>query len=232
MSVDHSDTLPGGDSELAGEYVLGLLEGVELHAFEAQLASDPALQAEVAAWAAHLSELAADIPEVAPAPAVLRRIEIAAFGAAPPSFWRQLWPYVLGAAAAAALAWVATGVGLVPMSEPVRDAAPLTARLESDSGGVSLSAAFHPATAELVAEVTGGAPPPGRILFLWAVPEGGTPRLLGQMPDSGPFRRDLPLDLASEMPGAGLAVSAEAEGTVSPAAPLGPIVARGLFTQP
>ena len=28
MSVDHSDTLPGGDSELAGEYVLGLLEGV------------------------------------------------------------------------------------------------------------------------------------------------------------------------------------------------------------
>ncbi|MFZ5962245.1 hypothetical protein ACOXXX_04775 [Thalassococcus sp. BH17M4-6] len=107
------DDLPGGDAALCAEYVLGLLSDAERVAFEDRLATEPHLQAEVAYWAENLADLAGAIPEVPPSPAVLRRIELATFGPAPPSVWRQLRPYLLGALAAAGLAWVASLSGLL-----------------------------------------------------------------------------------------------------------------------
>ncbi len=53
---------------LAGEYALGLLEGVELEQFERKLSRDRALQREVARWQSQFSDLdATAIPQPAPA---------------------------------------------------------------------------------------------------------------------------------------------------------------------
>ena len=58
-------TLPG---DLAGEYVLGTLDANERAAFEARLASDRALMAQVAFWEARLSPLNASTAAVQPQP--------------------------------------------------------------------------------------------------------------------------------------------------------------------
>jgi anti-sigma-K factor RskA len=50
------------DNVLAGEFVLGLLEGYELETFERRLARDRALQAEVARWRDRLVSLDATAP--------------------------------------------------------------------------------------------------------------------------------------------------------------------------
>ena len=49
---------------LAGDYVLGTLSGPELAEFEANLARNPELQRQVAAWERRLTPLAATLPEV------------------------------------------------------------------------------------------------------------------------------------------------------------------------
>jgi anti-sigma-K factor RskA len=63
------------DDVLAGEYVLGVLEGAERATFEHRLARDRALQVAVARWREHLSPLDATAAPVAPAAALWSRIE-------------------------------------------------------------------------------------------------------------------------------------------------------------
>jgi anti-sigma-K factor RskA len=53
-------------SALAGEYVLGLLEGEELARAEALRLADPAFVAAVQAWELRLLPLTEEVPEVAP----------------------------------------------------------------------------------------------------------------------------------------------------------------------
>ena len=70
---------------LAGDYVLGALSGPELAEFEANLARDPALQRQVAAWERRLTPLAATLPEVEPRASVWEAIEAALDAAGPPA---------------------------------------------------------------------------------------------------------------------------------------------------
>ncbi len=86
---------------LAGDYVLGALSGLELAEFEANLARNPALQRQVAAWERRLTPLAATLPEVEPRTSVWDAIEAALDEAGPPATvtvraregeWRMLVP--------------------------------------------------------------------------------------------------------------------------------------------
>ena len=60
-----SDSIPP-IPDRAGEYVLGVLRGEERRAFEADMARDPVLAAEVAAWEYRLLPLALAVPQAEP----------------------------------------------------------------------------------------------------------------------------------------------------------------------
>ena len=62
-------------SIMAGEYVLGTLDGEERMQFEMRLQQDPQLQAEVAAWRARLSPMLEGLEPVQPPPSVWQAIE-------------------------------------------------------------------------------------------------------------------------------------------------------------
>lgn len=70
---------------LAGDYALGTLSGPELAGFEIELAHNPALQQQVAAWERRLIPWAATLPEVKPPTAVWDAIETALNAAGSPA---------------------------------------------------------------------------------------------------------------------------------------------------
>lgn len=70
---------------LAGDYALGALSGPELAEFEIELAQNPALQAQVAAWERRLIAWAALLPEITPSAAVWEAIETALDAAGSPA---------------------------------------------------------------------------------------------------------------------------------------------------
>lgn len=90
---------PENDNEnllLAGEYVLGVLDGVERDAFERRIAHEPALRAHVAYWQERFADLDKGIvPQSVPA-ALWPKIEAALGGkdllrAAPSGFAERIW---------------------------------------------------------------------------------------------------------------------------------------------
>jgi len=112
------------ESVLAGEYVLGLLEGADLESFERRHAREKQLQEEVAYWRARFSELDGTAEASAPSAGLWRRIEAsigvqrAAPAIARPSFSERLWEslgFWRGAsfAGAAASLFLAISVGLL-----------------------------------------------------------------------------------------------------------------------
>jgi anti-sigma-K factor RskA len=110
------------DDLLAGEYVLGLMEGPALAEFERRLAGDRVLEAAVARWREHFSALDATAPPVPASTALWQKIE-ASLGRRgvtddTPSFRERLWSslgFWRGAsfAGAAASALLAVALGLM-----------------------------------------------------------------------------------------------------------------------
>ncbi|MBO9468116.1 hypothetical protein J7443_23020 [Tropicibacter sp. R15_0] len=97
--------LPGGDEATAAEYVLGLLSDAEATRFEAQLNKDQDLQQDVAAWQAYFCTFLETVQPQTPPPALWREVEKRVGQEPRPPFWRQVLPYLIGAAIGAALSW-------------------------------------------------------------------------------------------------------------------------------
>ena len=225
------DDLPGGDAALCAEYVLGLLSGDEQRAFEQRLSRDGDLQAEVAYWCENLADLTLGLPEVTPAPAVLRRIEIAAFGPGRPPLWRLVLPYILGAVAAAAVAWVASVSGVL---ETQQAGTPLQAALSTPEAGQgdapAALAEFDPETATLRVTTPPIDLPEGRGLHLWLQPGNAAVLPLGTL--TGDITDvTIPPDLIARLPGATLFVTDEPDGAVQ-IAPTGPALTSGVLIAP
>ncbi|HEX8375794.1 MAG TPA: anti-sigma factor, partial [Geminicoccaceae bacterium] len=182
-------------TSLAGEYVLGLLEGEERARFERRLAADPALRREVIGWERRLAPLAESVDEVAPPPDVWPRIERSLRDALRPAWgsveWRRgerngrgaagrrgggaatvvpvLWRvWAVGAtAAAAALAGL-----LVVRPEPA--AAPrLIAVLSDAQARPAFLVSTAPSERRVAAESVANLQPGDRAHELWVLP-GGT----------------------------------------------------------
>jgi anti-sigma-K factor RskA len=66
---------PSERDALAGEYVLGLIEGADRIAFEQQIEDDPELAAGVESWRRHFAGIDATATPLAPSPALWGRIE-------------------------------------------------------------------------------------------------------------------------------------------------------------
>jgi anti-sigma-K factor RskA len=225
--------LPPEDRDaLAAEYVLGTLEAREAAAVAAALPADAALAEAVAAWEARLAPLVVLAEPEAPPPDLWTRIEAALEPAATPvqpgarpatkpaakSWWSGLLdPWRAGALGATALAaGLAAFILLRPEPEPRLMTVLLTDRdqpawlVEADQGGIRL-ASLNPRPA-----------PEGRVLELWALPQGATaPTSLGLIPAQG--RVSVAPSTIRPSPGMLIEITLEPPGGSPIGRPTGPI---------
>lgn len=209
---------PEQREEWAAEYVLGTLEAREADAVRALMARDAGFAQQVADWERRLSPLMALATPEAPPPDLWARIE-ATLGAAPARRpWRFLWPaFGLGAGA------VAAGLAAILIFRPA--APPLMTVLltsqdqpaflvEAERGEIRL-AALNPRGVEA-----------GRVMQLWALPQGATaPTSLGIVPEGGRYSVT-PRGIRPE-PGMLIEITLEPPGGSPTGRPTGPILFIG-----
>lgn len=242
MSTQPSDI--EDDGILAGEYVLGVLDGAQRAGAERRIAAEPAFAGLVAAWERHFAHWLDVIPSAqVPAhvwPRVRQRLGWAAVNAAPPpGVWRNVAFWRGAAALAAAAAIGALYLGRAPVREapapapvvvatPEPSARPVTV-LAGEDGATSWIASVTAARDKvLMVPVPSPADPSGRVGELWIIPPGGAPMSLGFV--SGEMAHTIAIPPAlrdAVVVGATFAVSLEPEAGMPHAAPSGPIVATG-----
>lgn len=207
---DHADAL-------AAEYVLGVLPLSERLAVEAQMKSDAAFAARVAAWEARLAPLN-DAYDEAPAPDLLPQIEARLFPAAARPARRPLFGWLTGAVTAAAL--VLAGIALFAPPPP----APVIATLGEADAPLRFEARFDGA-ALTVTRVAGSAAPAGQVQEVWIIAPDAAPVSLGLLPGDS-----LSVPYPAAPAGWTLAVSLEPAGGSPTGAPTGPVLAAGTIT--
>ncbi|MFW2542574.1 anti-sigma factor [Primorskyibacter sp. 2E107] len=224
---DMQDTDQPGDREaLAAEYVLGLLSGDEAARFESQMAEDPELEQDVAAWAEYFTRFTDSVDEVTPPPQLWRRIEAAAFGRETRKpMWQLLWPYAAGAVAASVLAFAVYNTGLLDMTPQPH----LYADLVAEEQGYVLLAHWAPDSETFMLRRDQGGFPQDNAIEIWVIPgPNSAPISVGLMAEAGLTQIPVPEALIPVMtPGATVALSLEPLGGSPTGAPTGPILATG-----
>lgn len=222
------------DIILAGEYVLGLLDGDEEVKATDRLAADEDFAAEVAAWQQRLVPLLAAEPE--PASAKMLSDIRAHIGAAPNGRSSnqiiRLWQGVAGAAVA-----VAASLALFLIVSPDKPASPsappatMVAALASETGRSAMTVAYHPERAELlVTPVAFEAP--GRYPELWLIDGQGKAQSLGFVEPGRATRIAVNPALRQHLKhGMSLAVTLEADRMAPHAKAAGPVVVSGMITR-
>lgn len=217
------------DQVLAGEYALGLMSAAEAKAFEARLASEPALRAAYLQWAEDFARLAEDIPQEAPPARVKAALDKHLFEGAPPargSWWQRFGLAGLAAAAVivgAVLLLDMPGTGVQPPENPVYHA-DLRASAE---GQIILAAGYDATTEEMYVERRGTADRPGRDIEMWLIAGDNPPVSLGVLPEQERLRLALTPAQIARLEGGVLAISDEPEGGSPSGAPTGDILATG-----
>lgn len=229
--IRFSDLPPEDPTAEAAEYVLGLLAEDARAAFEARLDQDRGLQAEVAAWQAHLSDLAlAEVDEVAPPPQLRKRLEALLFQTEEKSVWNSLWPYALGGLAAAFVLWLAVTTNLVLPEDPLAPTLRAELAATADGEGLALIAEIEGETGRMQVIRTAGTPPDGRVFELWLIAGQNPPVSLGLLAPDDSTLLTLPPDLLASLPGATLAISDEPPGGSPTGAPTGAVRAAGTLS--
>jgi anti-sigma-K factor RskA len=229
------------DDLIAAEYALGVLAAAERAAAAQRIAAEPAFARMVAAWEERLAPWAAEIDEVAPAPAVWERIAAALPPPEPhaaprpilrPSLWQSLafWrglTIASGALAAACLGiliYVGSYLGSVTAPPPLIAAIDggghhhFVATIDTAKGSIAVVPAAFAADATRVPE-------------LWLIPADGKPRPLGLLRADSAVTIRIPPALAPHATrNAVLAVSLEPPGGSPTGQPTGPVIATGKLT--
>lgn len=220
--TDLRSDLSEDDITLAGEYVLGTLEGPGRSAFARRLPQEPALALEVARWEARLDPLADEVRPLAPPAAVWRGVEARLFG--PPARPETgLWRWFAGAsglatALLAAVLWL--GQPMPPAPGPL-----WISDMVSADGAVRLAALYDERSGEMRVSVGGTAPAEGRDFELWLIAGAGAPISLGVMPREGQAAMPIPDDLRPLVAQATLAITDEPLGGSPQGVATGPLVA-------
>ena len=209
---------------LAGEFVLGTLDGAERAAADGLCARDPAFAAMVQRWEGYLGSLSETIAPVAPPDhvrgAVMRRIAGDDPQASPVvALRRQVNVWRGMAAAAAALAAVLAGLLVLrPMPEPQGR---FVAVLQPEGQGSAFVASVDLASGFVSIRRVGAEISPGKSHQLWAVGGGrAKPESLGVINTSLRVPAKLSADTI-------LAVSLEPEGGSPTGQPTGPVLYTG-----
>jgi anti-sigma-K factor RskA len=194
----------------AGEYVLGLLDAGEMSAIRQEAETSPQLANAIAFWEQRLLPLTDLVPAVAPPADLFARIEarlVARAGAAAPT--AEILPFkprngsvrrwqtiaVVAMATAAGLAFVLlTSVPPAPVKLAQVAPAPSPAAAPSVVAVLLPQAGVTPTTGWVALKGADGAVrmtafgtignTPEKYLELWAVPKGGSPVPLGQIPNT------------------------------------------------
>ena len=200
------------DDSLAGEYVLGVLSGIERAEAANRAKRDPVFAALISAWEFRLGGLNADYRDMT-APNLFPAIEARLFpSAARAQSWRsRLASWLSGAGVAAALV-----VAVVAFVIPLR--VQHVATLASDTSTVGYEVGQFGQHLRVIRSA--GAPAdPGFVHELWLIPPGGVPVSLGLLQDPS-------LIISQPAPAVGwtLAVSVEPEGGSKTGQPTGPVI--------
>ncbi len=245
---------PAERDALAGEYVLGLIEGADLVAFDRRLESDTELAASVERWRAHFAAIDATATPIAPPPGLWARIEAGLAGiaqsparagaevvrssahaaaASPASRLQDWWNSLFvwrGAALAGALAAIVLAVGLVGALDRARRQPVMVAVLMTDASvAAAVVHTFADGRVEML-PLQAINVPEGKALEIWTLWDRAVgPRSVGLIDRarSTPLRLDnLPLGKDQLF-----------EITLEPATgsptgrPTGPIIAKGTTSQ-
>lgn len=230
--------MPEDRDALAGEYVLGLIEGAERERLERRLEDDDDLALAVARWQARLAPIDATAPTITPSPALWPGIEAAIAIVAQPgrrspaqtrSRFAGWWESVIvwrGAALAGALATLMLAAGLIGALDRAKRQPVMVAVLLTDANvAAAVVNTFADGRVELL-PLQSIAVPEGKALEIWTLWDRAVgPRSVGLIDRarSTPLRLDqLPLG------GDQLFEITLEPATGSPTGrPTGPIIAKG-----
>ncbi|MGR3323419.1 MAG: anti-sigma factor [Pseudooceanicola sp.] len=215
------------DRVQAAEYVLSLLDAPIARAFEQRMAEEPELRQQVVDWEHDFSALADEVPDVVPPGSVWTAVSRELFGEPERrSFWSRigLGQAVLGAAAAAAVAFVVMQSGVLePVVRP-----DYRAELSGEAAAPRFLAEFDVESGKLFLTRLEGDAPPGRSLEFWLIAGGNAPVSVMVWPTGAESEEIiLPAPLAASLPGGVLAISDEPEGGSPTGAPTGAVLATG-----
>lgn len=216
--------------DLAGEYVLGTLQGEARDAFERQLASDAQLRAEVVAWEARLAPMLDAVEPVSPPPRVWKEIEqrINPAREEPRStFWDNLffWRSVGMVAASLVVVLAITLLGVSPDKVGVEGM--MVVLNEQSKAGWVISSGKQPGALQVHA-IDPTPMPTGKVCQLWVEVNGGDMRSVGILPDEGWERLELPAKVKDR---SRYKVTIEPQGGAPGGRPSGEIVFEGAFTR-
>ena len=245
--------------QLAASYALGTLRGGARRRFETLARDNAPLRAAALIWQSRLASVAELQAEMAPSPAVWKRIENlvnaqkqatamqAAKAAAAPapsrSGWASLglWRGATATGAFAAVIAVVTGLNLnTRLSGEVQElsaklaTAPeiqYVAVLADDKSAASMLVTFDPKNKKLLLKRLGGFQEQSdKSLELWALPPGAAPKSLGVLGDGPVMRLTAASSDIREVPT--LAITLEPKGGVPPGSgPTGPVLFKGALIE-
>lgn len=241
--------------QLAASYALGTLRGGARRRFETLARDNATLRAAALIWQSRLASVAELQAEVAPSPAVWKRIEnllsaekqaraiqaarVAAVPAPARGWWSSLgwWRGATAAGAFAAVIAVVTGVNLNTqvreLSAKLSTAPEIqyVAVLADDKASASMLVTFDPKNKKLLLKRVGGFHEQAdKSLELWALPPGAAPRSLGVLGQGPVVRLSAAGSDIREVPT--LAISLEPKGGVPPGSgPSGPILFKGALIE-
>ena len=216
---DRPDIPPEGVE--AGEYVLGLMSDPERLAFEARLAGDAQLRAEVLEWERYFAAMAeAEVAEIAPPARVEAAIKARLFEAGGTSIWH--WVGVWRALALAATITIAA-LFFWPASQVPGPA--YEARIASEDGALVLTAVLEGDMLR-IARLSGGVAE-GRSQELWLIAGEAAPISLGLVPDAEAAALAVPEDLRALFAGGVLAITDEPPGGSPEGIATGAVLALG-----
>ncbi|MCG6111707.1 MAG: anti-sigma factor [Paracoccus sp.] len=233
MTDDAPLTPPQEDQALAAEMALGLLEGAELQAAQARMASDDAFACTVRDWQERLAGMAEGLtPVMAPARARNAIRERLGHAAPPlandPNARRAWWRGPMGALAGL----VAVGAMVAVLWLPGQQTAPaqpgFQAQLTAQDQALRVAARVD--GREMIFAMESGPAPEGRDWEIWWVePDGSAPVSLGVLPRSGDMRMTLPEGMEPS-PQIQIALSDEPQGGSPTGQATGPVVAIAHLT--
>lgn len=215
------------DYLLAGEYVLGTLEGAEKAAFEQRMAAEPALQVEVVRWQEHLAGLYADVPEQQPSPVVWQRISAEldrSHESAQPaktSWWQALWIWRTSTALAVLGLLAVWLLPLLPTEAPEQPWV-YSVVMRDQQAQPQWAMVCDWRTRKMQVERVAASPKPDRDFELWLLPTEGAPVSMGVLRGES-LSLDMPDGVAWNRVKA-FAVSLEPQGGSRQAGPSGPVL--------
>lgn len=239
------------EADVAGEFVLGVLDAAAREAVKRRLRDDAALAADVQRWENRLSPLFDEIVGVVVPERIWASIrEAIRFGtprsstsASPTTsggWWDSagFWRGVSGLAVAASIALaVALGTRVPPAPVAVPEpaptpmpttAVPMAATLAGDDGRPGFVAALDPQVRRLTVTPLADPPANDRVQELWIIPKGGRPVSLGLLDPRRTQAHSLDESLLRHFGDeALLAVTLEPLGGAPGGIPSGPVIAKG-----